>query len=64
MEVHRRCCLTPARRGARFSKHSRLDIPAMGPSVVVVPDNDPELPRRAANRLADTLWFDRFVTTA
>ncbi len=36
----------------------------MGPSVVVVPDNDPEWPRRAANRLADTLWFDRFVTTA
>ncbi len=31
------------------------DIPAMGPSVVVVTDNDPELARREAKRLADML---------
>jgi hypothetical protein len=28
----------------------------MGPSVVVVTDNDSELPRREAKRLADMLW--------
>ncbi len=31
------------------------DIPAMGPSVVVVTDNDPDLARREAKRLADML---------
>lgn len=31
------------------------DIPAMGPSVIVVTDNDPELARREAKRLADML---------
>ncbi len=31
----------------------------MGPSVVVVTDNDPELPRREAKRLADMLWATR-----
>ena len=32
----------------------------MGPSVVVVTENDPaELPRREANRLADMLWATR-----
>ena len=31
------------------------DIPAMGPSVVVVTDNDPALARREAKRLADML---------
>ena len=31
----------------------------MGPSVVVVTDNDPELPRREAKRLADMLWAAR-----
>ena len=31
------------------------DIPAMGPSVVVTTDNDPELARREAKRLADML---------
>ena len=31
----------------------------MGPSEVVVTDNDPELPRREAKRLADMLWAAR-----
>jgi len=35
------------------------DIPAMGPSVIVVTDNDPELARREAQRLADMLWATR-----
>ncbi|MBL8232423.1 MAG: M81 family metallopeptidase [Bryobacterales bacterium] len=32
------------------------DIPAMGPSVVVVTDNDPALARREAERLGNMLW--------
>jgi microcystin degradation protein MlrC len=32
------------------------DIPAMGPSVVVVTDNAPELARREADRLSGMLW--------
>ena len=32
------------------------DVPAMGPSVVVVTDNDPELARREAQRLSEMLW--------
>jgi microcystin degradation protein MlrC len=32
------------------------DIPAMGPSVVVVTDNNPALARREAERLGDMLW--------
>ncbi len=32
------------------------DVPAMGPSVVVVTDNDPELAKREAQRLSDMLW--------
>ncbi len=32
------------------------DIPAMGPSVVVVTDNDPALARREADRLSGMLW--------
>jgi microcystin degradation protein MlrC len=32
------------------------DIPAMGPSVIVVTDNDPALARREADRLAGMLW--------
>jgi len=35
------------------------DIPAMGPSVVVVTDNDPELAKREAQRLSDMLWASR-----
>ncbi len=35
------------------------DAPAMGPSVVVVTDNDLELARREAQRLADMLWATR-----
>ncbi|MFN7925069.1 MAG: M81 family metallopeptidase [Bryobacteraceae bacterium] len=35
------------------------DIPAMGPSVVVVTDNDLELARREAKRLADMVWNTR-----
>src|SRR5262249_5528155 len=32
------------------------DIPAMGPSVIVVTDNDAALARREADRLATMLW--------
>ena len=32
------------------------DVPAMGPSVVVVTDNDPALARREAERLGEMLW--------
>ena len=35
------------------------DVPAIGPSVVVVTDNDPELARREAQRLSDMLWATR-----
>ncbi|MBA3885734.1 MAG: M81 family metallopeptidase [Acidobacteria bacterium] len=39
------------------------DVPAMGPSVIVVTDNDPELAEREAKRLSDMLWNlrDRLV---
>lgn len=32
------------------------DVPAMGPSAIVVTDNDPELAEREAKRLSDMLW--------
>ncbi|PYT34923.1 MAG: MlrC domain protein [Acidobacteria bacterium] len=35
------------------------DVPAMGPSVIVVTDHDPDLARREAQRLADMLWATR-----
>jgi microcystin degradation protein MlrC len=35
------------------------DVPAMGPSVIVVTDNDPELARHEAQRLSDMLWATR-----
>jgi len=35
------------------------DVPAMGPSAIVVTDNDPELARREAKRLSDMLWAIR-----
>ena len=35
------------------------DVPAMGPSVVVVTDNDHALAQREAQRLADMLWATR-----
>ncbi len=35
------------------------DIPAMGPSVIVVTDNDPALAKREAQRLSDLLWASR-----
>ena len=35
------------------------DVEAMGASVVVVTDNDPQLARREAQRLADMLWATR-----
>ena len=35
------------------------DVPAVGPGVVVVTDNDPELARREAQRLSDMLWATR-----
>jgi microcystin degradation protein MlrC len=35
------------------------DVPAMGPSVIVVTDNDPALARREAERLSGMLWATR-----
>ena len=35
------------------------DVPFMGPSVVVVTDNDPDLAKREAERLSDMLWATR-----
>jgi microcystin degradation protein MlrC len=35
------------------------DVPQMGPSIVVVTDNDPELARREADRLGARLWEAR-----
>jgi microcystin degradation protein MlrC len=35
------------------------DVPAMGPSVVVVTDNDPGLAQKEAQRLSDLLWATR-----
>jgi microcystin degradation protein MlrC len=35
------------------------DVPQVGPSVVVVTDNDPALAKREAQRLADMLWATR-----
>lgn len=35
------------------------DVPFMGPSVVVITDNDPELAQREAQRLSDMLWATR-----
>jgi microcystin degradation protein MlrC len=32
------------------------DVPAMGPSAIVVTDNDPDLAEREAQRLSDMLW--------
>ncbi len=37
------------------------DVPQMGPSVVVVTDNDPELAKREAKRLAGLMWEHRHV---
>jgi microcystin degradation protein MlrC len=39
------------------------DTPQMGPSVVVVTDNDPELARREAKRLADMMYEHRKLMT-
>jgi len=35
------------------------DVPAIGPTAVVVTDNDPELAKREAQRLSDMLWATR-----
>lgn len=35
------------------------DVPQMGPSVIVVTDNDPALAEREAKRLSDMLWESR-----
>ena len=35
------------------------DVPAMGPSAIVVTDNDPDLAQREAKRLSDMLWAIR-----
>ncbi|MCW5978145.1 MAG: M81 family metallopeptidase [Bryobacteraceae bacterium] len=35
------------------------DVPFMGPSAIVVADNDPELARREAKRLSEMLWATR-----
>ena len=37
------------------------DVPQMGPSVIVVTDNDPELARAEAKRLAEMMWEHRHV---
>ena len=37
------------------------DVPQMGPSVVVVTDNDPELAEREAKRLGEMMWQHRHV---
>ena len=37
------------------------DVPQMGPGVVVVTDDDMELARREAKRLADIMWSHRLV---
>ena len=37
------------------------DVPQMGPSVIVVTDNDPELAEREAARLAEMMWEHRHV---
>jgi microcystin degradation protein MlrC len=38
------------------------DVPWMGPTVVVVTDNDPKLAEKEANRIADMLWNTRDQT--
>ncbi|MBK9166817.1 MAG: M81 family metallopeptidase [Bryobacterales bacterium] len=38
------------------------DVPAIGPSAIVVTDNDPELAQREAKRLSDMLWAIREQT--
>ncbi|WP_339925163.1 M81 family metallopeptidase [uncultured Cyclobacterium sp.] len=38
------------------------DVPWMGPSVIVVTDNDPELAQKEAQRLSDMLWDSRDKT--
>jgi len=38
------------------------DVPWMGPSVIVVTDNDPELAEKEAQRLSDMLWNTRNET--
>ena len=37
------------------------DVPQMGPSIVVVTDNDPDLASKEAKRLADMMWEHRKV---
>lgn len=39
--------------------HQYADVPQLGPSVVVVTDNDLELARREAQRLSEMLWATR-----
>lgn len=38
------------------------DVPEMGPTAVVVTDNDPDLARREADRLSDMVWATREQT--
>ncbi|WP_339716481.1 M81 family metallopeptidase [Cyclobacterium amurskyense] len=38
------------------------DVPWMGPSVIVVTDNDPELAQKEAQKLSDKLWNTRHET--
>jgi microcystin degradation protein MlrC len=40
------------------------DVPQMGPSVIVVTDNDPDLARRQADHLAQQMWLARSRLTA
>lgn len=60
VEETRRLEQNPHVLAASFSGgYQYADVPQMGPSVVVVTDNDPELARKEAQRLADMLWSTR-----
>ncbi len=57
VEETRRLEQNPKILAASFSGgYQYADVPQMGPSVVVVTDNDPELAKKEAQRLSDMLW--------
>jgi microcystin degradation protein MlrC len=60
VEETRKLEQNPKVLAASFSGgYQYADVPQMGPSVVVVTDNDPELARREADRIAGMLWSAR-----
>ncbi len=60
VEETRRLERNPKVLAASFSGgYQYADVPQMGPSVVVVTDNDPDLAQREAKRIADLLWNAR-----